>query len=149
MVHHELRYLDSLDPNPNNRMCLDNLARYIMDDCAEKNLSRAPSRQRVINTTEWTQDFRVDTPQQSNGSDCGVHMCKLADFISRAAHRGWWGDHVLVTTENMPYFRRRMILEVQLPTHPHHTTLKKLFFLVLCILVISVLILGHDGGCRR
>ena len=42
---------------------------------------------------------------QHNGSDCGVFMTRTADYLAR--------DGVLdFGQEDMPYFRRRMVVEI-------------------------------------
>ena len=60
----------------------------------------------AYDTSEWVEvAFKRGTPQQRNGSDCGVFMTRTADYIAR--------DGVLdFTQEDMPYFRRRMVLEI-------------------------------------
>ena len=46
-----------------------------------------------------------DMPQQTNGSDCGMFLLKCAEYLSRNAS-------LTFTQEDMPYFRRRMLLEI-------------------------------------
>lgn len=50
--------------------------------------------------------FKSGTPQQRNGHDCGVFMTRTADYIAR--------DGILtgILQDDMPYWRRRMIVEV-------------------------------------
>ena len=59
------------------------------------------------NTSEWTEVVWKpgETPQQRNGSDCGVFMTRTAEYLARGA----WPDF---TQRDMPYFRRRMVLEL-------------------------------------
>ncbi|RMC02265.1 hypothetical protein DUI87_21432 [Hirundo rustica rustica] len=52
--------------------------------------------------THWT---LLEIPQQNNGNDCGVFVCKFADFISR-------DKPIIFTPEHMPYFRRKMVWEI-------------------------------------
>ena len=46
-----------------------------------------------------------NTPQQSNGSDCGVFMTRTADYLARDARLDF-------TQEDIEYFRRRMVYEI-------------------------------------
>ena len=46
-----------------------------------------------------------ETPQQHNGSDCGVFMTRTADYLARDAQLDF-------TQEEMEYWRRRMVLEI-------------------------------------
>lgn len=46
-----------------------------------------------------------EIPQQKNGSDCGVFICKYADYISR-------GRNLTFRQNHMPYFRKAMIWEI-------------------------------------
>ncbi|KAM9483743.1 sentrin-specific protease 2 [Clarias gariepinus] len=47
----------------------------------------------------------TEVPQQKNGSDCGVFVCKYADYIAR-------GRHLTFRQCHMPYFRKVMIWEI-------------------------------------
>lgn len=58
-----------------------------------------------IDLKDWQDIHPQDIPLQMNGSDCGVFMCKYADFISKNAP-------FTFDQENMPYFRKRMILDI-------------------------------------
>ena len=46
-----------------------------------------------------------ETPQQRNGSDCGVFMTRTADYLSRDGKLNF-------SQTNMTYFRRRMVYEI-------------------------------------
>uniref|UniRef100_A0A663LUZ3 SUMO specific peptidase 2 n=1 Tax=Athene cunicularia TaxID=194338 RepID=A0A663LUZ3_ATHCN len=46
-----------------------------------------------------------EIPQQENGSDCGVFLCKYADYISR-------DKPITFTQDDMPYFRKKMVWEI-------------------------------------
>ena len=52
----------------------------------------------------WT-EHKVRVPQQRNTHDCGVLVCKHADFFSD----GW---EVMVQPRMAPYFRKRMVVEL-------------------------------------
>uniref|UniRef100_A0A8C1QUR8 SUMO specific peptidase 2 n=1 Tax=Cyprinus carpio TaxID=7962 RepID=A0A8C1QUR8_CYPCA len=60
-----------------------------------------------LDTSKWTlSSLRPsEIPQQKNGSDCGVFVCKYADYISR-------GRNLTFRQNHMPYFRKAMIWEV-------------------------------------
>ncbi|XP_060774686.1 sentrin-specific protease 2 isoform X2 [Neoarius graeffei] len=47
----------------------------------------------------------TEVPQQKNGSDCGVFLCKYADYIAR-------GRPFTFRQCHMPYFRKLMIWEI-------------------------------------
>uniref|UniRef100_A0A3B4C8H0 Ubiquitin-like protease family profile domain-containing protein n=1 Tax=Pygocentrus nattereri TaxID=42514 RepID=A0A3B4C8H0_PYGNA len=47
----------------------------------------------------------TEVPQQKNGSDCGVFVCKYADYIAR-------GHPFTFRQCHMPYFRKAMIWEI-------------------------------------
>ena len=49
--------------------------------------------------------YKSHTPQQLNGSDCGVFMCKSADYIGQDAQLDF-------TQSDMRYMRRRMVVEI-------------------------------------
>ncbi|XP_065604470.1 sentrin-specific protease 2 [Cyrtonyx montezumae] len=60
-----------------------------------------------LSCSEWTHHNMEshEIPQQSNKHDCGVFVCKYADYVSR--------DKPITFTENhMPYFRKRMVWEI-------------------------------------
>ncbi|KAL7416767.1 hypothetical protein BDY24DRAFT_378204 [Mrakia frigida] len=59
--------------------------------------------------TGW--EFYTDsrsTPQQLNGFDCGIFTCQILESVSRGLGHGKWS----FGQENMPYLRRRMMLEI-------------------------------------
>ncbi|XP_018581724.1 sentrin-specific protease 2 isoform X2 [Scleropages formosus] len=60
-----------------------------------------------LDISKWvTASFSAkEIPQQNNGSDCGVFVCKYADYISQ-------GRPLTFTQSHVPYFRRRMIWEI-------------------------------------
>ncbi|XP_052456649.1 sentrin-specific protease 2-like isoform X1 [Carassius gibelio] len=60
-----------------------------------------------LETSKWTlSSLRPsEIPQQKNGSDCGVFVCKYADYISR-------GRSLTFRQNHMPYFRKAMIWEI-------------------------------------
>ncbi|XP_067315274.1 sentrin-specific protease 2 isoform X3 [Pseudorasbora parva] len=60
-----------------------------------------------LDMSKWTlSSLRPsEIPQQKNGSDCGVFVCKYADYISR-------GRNLTFRQNHMPYFRKAMIWEI-------------------------------------
>ena len=101
MMQKRLEYYDSLRGGAD--AVLTNLRRWLQDEHLEK--KKAPYDASGFTEVQW----KRGTPQQRNGSDCGVFMTRTADFLAR--------DAVLdFTQEDMPYMRRRMVLEI-LRTH--------------------------------
>ena len=58
-----------------------------------------------LDTSKFELKCVKDMPQQTNGSDCGMFLLKYAEYLSRNAS-------LTFTQEDMPYFRRRMLLEI-------------------------------------
>ncbi|WVW81658.1 hypothetical protein I302_103653 [Kwoniella bestiolae CBS 10118] len=58
----------------------------------------------------WTEEFNDNTPQQDNGSDCGVFSCQTLEMITRG--RDLKNQPFEFTSENMPFFRRLMVWEI-------------------------------------
>ncbi|OQV20328.1 Sentrin-specific protease [Hypsibius exemplaris] len=96
-----IKYYDSLGHD--NLQCFALLRGYLEEESKDKKKT----------------DFRLDweewnfvsvaneecLPQQRNMCDCGVFMLKFADFISR-------GKALTFSQDNMPYFRRRIVVEI-------------------------------------
>mmetsp|Transcript_31328 Transcript_31328/g.55059 ORF Transcript_31328/g.55059 Transcript_31328/m.55059 type:complete len:457 (-) Transcript_31328:131-1501(-) len=90
-------YYDSLGHS--NPRCLSYLRNYLKDEIKHY-------RNEDANLDDWQDHVPSNIPQQRNGCDCGVFTTKYADYVSE--------DRKLdFTQENMPYFRRRMALEIQ------------------------------------
>ncbi|XP_035755917.1 sentrin-specific protease 2 [Egretta garzetta] len=93
-----IKYFDSMGQK-GQKIC-ETLFRYLQEESQEK-------RNVELAISEWTLHSMEphEIPQQTNGSDCGVFMCKYADHISR--------DKPLTFTQNdMPYFRKKMVWEI-------------------------------------
>ncbi|CAN8074298.1 unnamed protein product [Agarophyton chilense] len=75
----------------------ENLLRWVRDEAATKG--------HEFKATEWSADDVV-VPQQTNSDDCGVFLCKYADFLSRG-----WSDFTF-SQDHMNYFRARMAHEL-------------------------------------
>jgi len=90
-------YYDSMDGKHTGKMVLKTLERYIADEAMDK-------KQVQFETKLWKMHIPT-TPQQENGSDCGVFTCKFANFVAQ--------DKPFVFSQgHMPYFRKRMVLEI-------------------------------------
>ncbi|XP_062462573.1 sentrin-specific protease 2 isoform X1 [Pezoporus occidentalis] len=93
-----IKYFDSTAQR-GDKIC-ETLFRYLQEESQEK-------RNLELMFSEWTLHSMEshEIPQQLNGSDCGVFMCKYADYISR--------DKPITFTQNdMPYFRKKMVWEI-------------------------------------
>ncbi|XP_068277277.1 sentrin-specific protease 2-like isoform X2 [Nyctibius grandis] len=67
--------------------------------------SSAESTQVHCQESTQVHSFPSDIPQQYNASDCGVFVCKYADYFSQ--------DKPLTFNQlHMPSFRRRMVWEI-------------------------------------
>ncbi|XP_069737399.1 sentrin-specific protease 2-like [Phaenicophaeus curvirostris] len=94
-----IKYLDSASFNSGIQIC-ETLFKYLQEESWQK-------RQRKLACSEWTvHGMRAnEIPQQQNGDDCGVFVCKYADYIAR-------GKPLTFTQSDMPYFRKRMVWEI-------------------------------------
>ncbi|XP_072200714.1 sentrin-specific protease 2 [Excalfactoria chinensis] len=93
-----ITYFDSFGKK-GTKIC-ETIFQYLQEESWEKQKVK-------LSSSEWTLHSMEshEIPQQSNGSDCGVFMCKYADYVSR--------DKPFTFTEkNMPYFRKRMVWEI-------------------------------------
>ncbi|XP_074449126.1 sentrin-specific protease 2-like [Larus michahellis] len=93
-----VKYYDSLGQG-GDKIC-ETLLKYLQEESHEK-------RNMELNVSEWTVHSMEphEIPQQSNGSDCGVFICKYADYISRE-------KLMTFTQTHMPYFRKKMVWEI-------------------------------------
>lgn len=92
----EILYYDSLKGN--NAGCIQGLKKYLQDEHMDK-------KKTAFDITGWKELMPKNIPEQMNGCDCGVFMCKYAEYKSRYADFTFKQD-------NMPYFRKRMIYEI-------------------------------------
>ena len=70
----KIQYYDSM--NGSGKKCLQHLLRYLKDEMENK-------KKAELNVDEWSLvPTQVGTPQQSNGSDCGVFATMFAHFTS-------------------------------------------------------------------
>ncbi|NWU37628.1 SENP2 protease, partial [Hylia prasina] len=93
-----IKYFDSLGQK-GDHIC-KTILKYLQEESREK-------RRIELTAFEWTLHSmgRQEIPLQNNGNDCGVFVCKFADFISR-------DKPLTFTAEHMPYFRRKMVWEI-------------------------------------
>ncbi|XP_064648411.1 uncharacterized protein LOC135500714 [Lineus longissimus] len=92
----QIRYYDSMGGN--NNAGLAAIRKYLEDESMDKRKVAYP-------TTDWELINVKGIPQQMNGSDCGMFLCKYAEYIVRDAD-------ITFSQEDMPYFRRRMVWEI-------------------------------------
>ena len=88
----EIEYYDSLG-NSNTPHAPQALMSYLKMEHMDK-------KQRLLSTF-----IGRDIPKQNNYSDCGMFICKFAEYRSRMSSFTFNSDH-------MPYYRRRMIFEI-------------------------------------
>uniref|UniRef100_A0A914PJZ6 Ubiquitin-like protease family profile domain-containing protein n=1 Tax=Panagrolaimus davidi TaxID=227884 RepID=A0A914PJZ6_9BILA len=55
--------------------------------------------------TGWTFQHKKNIPTQLNGSDCGIFVCKYAEYVSRRAEFDF-------DQQDMPHFRKEMVWEI-------------------------------------
>ena len=90
-------YYDSLGGD--GKQCLNNLRRYVQDEAKQYHHIEN------YDLSEWKNDCPKNIPRQHNGCDCGVFTLKYADYVSE--------DCPLIFTQgDMPYFRRRMVIQI-------------------------------------
>lgn len=93
-----VEYYDSMGGK--NTSCVNNLKSYLQDEHKSKKGSE-------IDLSEWTTYTPGNSiPQQDNIYDCGVFMCQFAESIAS-------GNTIdFVRQADMPYYRKRMMLEI-------------------------------------
>ena len=97
LLDKRFEYFDSLRGGDGG--VLDNLRRYMMDEHLDKKKANWDG-------ADWTDHtWRAGTPWQRNDWDCGVFMCKTADYYSQDARLDF-------SQRDMNYFRRRLPLEI-------------------------------------
>ncbi|RLN10248.1 hypothetical protein BBJ28_00014183 [Nothophytophthora sp. Chile5] len=97
MSEKRIQYYDSM--NGSGAACLDVLLRYLRDEMEHKKKEKFDDEGWELVTTA------SDTPQQSNGSDCGVFSCMFADYISQ-------NKALTFSQKDMEFHRHRMVLHV-------------------------------------
>lgn len=95
----KVSYCDSLGGSPQG--CHATLADYLRDESLDK-------KKKEFCLDGWEFYTAYDhIPQQKNGSDCGVFTCTYAEYLSREAQLDF-------EQKDMPYFRKKMIVEIML-----------------------------------
>jgi sentrin-specific protease 1 len=89
-------YYDSL--HARNDKCLRVLRDFLI-------LEHCDKKQKSLTISEWKFSCVEDSPYQRNGHDYGVFTCITAEYLSRKAPLNF-------SQEDMPYFRRRMLLQM-------------------------------------
>uniref|UniRef100_A0A182LRZ3 Ubiquitin-like protease family profile domain-containing protein n=1 Tax=Anopheles culicifacies TaxID=139723 RepID=A0A182LRZ3_9DIPT len=93
-----IHYYDSMG-SPNNAV-LNALEEYLCEESMDK-------RKTPFDKSGLTKQNIRDCPRQKNGSDCGVFSCMFAEFLTR--------DHAITFDQsNMPYFRKKMTVEIMM-----------------------------------
>ena len=90
----QIVYYDSLhEPNP---ACLEALKLYILEKSSN-----------CASTTEWNCSTSQGVPQQTNNSDCGVFVCRIAQCLANKTSFNF-------SQCDMASIRREMVLELLL-----------------------------------
>ena len=92
----DIKYFDSMGGY--NEGCLKTLECYLIEEHRVK-------KGRPMN---WRKIIVRGIPQQLDTSDCGMFLCKYAEYLTRKAQ-------LTFTQENMPFFRIRMIIGIAIP----------------------------------
>ena len=96
MRNKEITYYDSLSGT--NYDCLLTLKKYLSDESMDK-------LKKPLDTMDFKIKHMDNIPLQTNHSDCGVFVCKFAEYISRRAD-------INFTQKDMPQFRKTMVYEI-------------------------------------
>ncbi|KNC81056.1 hypothetical protein SARC_06598 [Sphaeroforma arctica JP610] len=103
-VEKRFEYYDSLAGGGQDVQ--DLLRMYLDDECMAK-------KGRTFPLEDWADFTPVHlTPQQDNGSDCGVFACQFSEYRSRGSSGIPLGQIFDFGQEQMPYFRLRMAHEI-------------------------------------
>ncbi|WWD05966.1 hypothetical protein V865_004051 [Kwoniella europaea PYCC6329] len=99
-----IEYFDSMGDYGNHRADIFKRIRgYLNDEHQDK-------KKKPFDFSGWTNEFNENTPQQDNGSDCGVFSCQTLEMITRG--RDLKEQSFEFASENMPFFRRLMVWEI-------------------------------------
>ncbi|WP_419241160.1 Ulp1 family isopeptidase [Cardinium endosymbiont of Nabis limbatus] len=96
MINKTIQYYDS--QGGENKEGLNKILAYLIDEMATKKTSQ-------LNKDGWRLECLKDIPQQGNGYDCGVFLCKFADYLAQ-------NRKIEFTQSDMPYFRQRIGIEI-------------------------------------
>ncbi|KAK0233372.1 cysteine proteinase [Armillaria fumosa] len=99
-INFRCKRIESYDSmNMNRQLVFKHLRHYL--DAEHRNKKKKP-----FDFTGWEDYTLKDTPQQENGYDCGVFTCQFLQSLSRGE------ESFNFTQADIPYLRRRMILEI-------------------------------------
>ncbi|ODN80465.1 hypothetical protein L202_02705 [Cryptococcus amylolentus CBS 6039] len=99
-----IEYYDSMGDHGNARKSVFSDVRdYLDQEYADKKGGK-------MDWTGWTDQFNKNTPQQNNGSDCGVFSLQTLEMVVRGRDVVTQGFEF--TCQNMPFLRRLMVYEI-------------------------------------
>ncbi|WVF66306.1 hypothetical protein IAT40_001046 [Kwoniella sp. CBS 6097] len=99
-----IEYYDSMgDGGGQRRNVFKRVREYLQAEHKEK-------KGTTFDLSGWTDEFNENTPQQDNGSDCGVFSCQTLEMICRG--RDLVSNGFEFTANNMAFFRRLMVYEI-------------------------------------
>lgn len=81
-----------------NNTCLEALINYLVSEHRDK-------KKDGYDISHWSLVNVSGIPQQMNGSDCGMFSCTFAEYYTRNAR-------FTFSQEDMPYFRKKMVVEI-------------------------------------
>jgi Ulp1 family protease len=84
---------------PTDHGVLQNLLSYLLDLGSMVN--------RVQDASRWTTSIALQSPQQRGDNDCGVFVCKIAEYLSKGCLLP-----VTFTLSDINCFRSRMLLDI-------------------------------------
>ncbi|KAK8844621.1 hypothetical protein IAR55_006468 [Kwoniella newhampshirensis] len=99
-----VEYYDSMGDGTGNRAGVFRAVRGYLD------AEHREKKGQPFDFTGWENHFNENTPQQDNGSDCGVFSCQTLEMITRGRDLVKQGFEF--TAKDMPFMRRLMIWEI-------------------------------------
>jgi len=95
-----IAHYDSMDRGDS-----DSFAEQQFNDVLTYLAMEAAAKNTTFNVLEYTRHHHPFSPRQNNTFDCGVFLCKTAEFISRGAQLHY-------SQEEIPYYRQIMMWEI-------------------------------------
>jgi len=95
-----IAHYDSMDRGDS-----DSFAEQQFNDVLTYLAMEAAAKHTTFNVLEYTRHHHPYSPKQNNTLDCGVFLCKTAEFISR-------GAQLRYSQEEIPYYRQIMMWEI-------------------------------------
>ncbi|WWD22827.1 hypothetical protein CI109_107321 [Kwoniella shandongensis] len=99
-----IEYYDSMGDGTRNRREVFRAVREYLD------AEHREKKGQPFDFTGWEDHFNNNTPQQDNGSDCGVFSCQTLEMITRGRDLVKQGFEF--GAKDMPFLRRLMIWEI-------------------------------------